>query len=104
MSPGKVTAMRFSKMDKKRDDRYCRQSSQKAKKRRLDLKEERKLNQQFFENLEGTSYQTGVSTLEEVDETTTDNIPEPLLLIREECHLHGKTTVLFDLETTGFGN
>ena len=60
LSPGKYTQMYAEKKDEERKRKQERTSRTDVKRRRLNLKKERSVNQRAFETLEGTSYQSGL--------------------------------------------
>ena len=73
-----------------------------TKKRRLNLKEEKRQGQEYQENLEGISY--GVDPFIPLDPGNIVEVPEPVLNPGSpSIGIDNNAVVIFDLETTGFG-
>lgn len=88
----------------KKEKKASVQKSVIFKRRRLQLREDRKCGDIKYEVHEGATYETGIETNCTLQETCIQEIPAPLTS-PSESHLFPSeaSKIVFDLETTGFG-
>ncbi|XP_053407937.1 uncharacterized protein LOC128559651 [Mercenaria mercenaria] len=104
LSPGKFTQKKLNALDQKRNLRKHSDMTIEKKRRRLELKEARLSNQNTHEVLEGKTYESGVSILDDTESIDIEEIPAldtftPTCTTIENVELDN--FIIFGLETTG---